>query len=369
MAKMVSSQKIKPTVIDKFLGLRLDTTGDTQLKLGESGDMNDFKITENFKLRKRPGYKELFSGLGSEIQGVWNGRLDGTDTFLFACNGYVYYKGTLSGAAYDTYDNSTYTNVDVIKTTVLTTSAAGTTGADDLIRVLSKNDTEREEVAQANIDLVASYNKYYFHSDETVWIIVPKGAYANIAAARTGLGTQTIYYPVGTLTDAPTDFFGFDDKVYFLNGAEYKSWDGTGLFADVVGYRPLIATATPPAVGGTLEEPANTLTGRKRQLFSPDGAADDFVVAETSVTTIDAVYLNGVLQTLTTHYTVNTGTGTVSFVSTPDAGTNLPLVTAHASVSISAPEPAFSIFKVIGLLVASLLSNVKHTTLPESLAF
>ena len=320
MARMVSTNKIKPTVIDKFLGLRLDTTGDTQLKLGESGDMNDFKITENFKLRKRPGYRELFSALGSTIQGAWHGRLSGTDTTLFACNNFVYFEDTLSGTDFDSLDTSTYTNVDVVKTTALTTSASGTTGADDVIRLIGNS--EFDECTQANIDLVASVGKYYFHTDETVWIIVFKGAYASIATARTSLGSLTCYYPVGAVTDAPVDFFGFDDKVYLVDGTEYMSWDGTGLFADVVGYRPLIATATPPAGGGTLVEPANSLTGKKRQKFSPDGIADDFVVAETSIGSIDAVYLNSVLQTVTTHYTVNLTTGTVTFVSTPASGTN-----------------------------------------------
>lgn len=126
---------------------------------------------------------------------------------------------------------------------------------------------------------------------------------------------------LGTLTDAATSFFPFNDKVYVLNGAEYKYWDGT-TFGDVGGYVPIIATATPPAGGGTLLEEVNKLTGSKRQQFSPDGSATVFYLAETAVASVDWVKLNDVTKTPTTDYTVNLTNGTVTFVSTPSAGTN-----------------------------------------------
>ncbi len=324
MARIATTKEPKPVVIDKFLGLRLDTTGDTQLALGESGDMHDFRITENFKLRKRPGYVELFSALGSTIQGTFYGKRGGSSVMLFACNGYIFREDTLSGTDYDSLDTSTYSNVDVVKTTALSSFQAGTTGIDGLTRVRYEISSEYDEVAQADIDDTDSVGKYYYHTDKSIWFVVFKGAYVDIASARTSLGTSTVYYTIGDMTDAPTNFFEFQDKIYALNGTEYKCWTGTGSFTDVAdsAYRPLIATATPPSGGGTLVEPANMLTGKKRQKFSPDGIADDFVIAQTSIASIDAVYLNDVLQTVTVDYTVNLTTGTVTFVSTPTAGTN-----------------------------------------------
>ena len=53
MAQVRVQKPSNPTKIDRFLGLNEDSTGDTQLKLGESPDMTNFRITENYKLKKR----------------------------------------------------------------------------------------------------------------------------------------------------------------------------------------------------------------------------------------------------------------------------------------------------------------------------
>lgn len=125
---------------------------------------------------------------------------------------------------------------------------------------------------------------------------------------------------IGTLINAQTFFFFFQNKVYMLNGSEYKSWDGT-IFQDVAGYRPLIAITTPPAGGGTLFEEINNLTGAKHQTFSPDGIATAFQVAETNVTSFDFVKVTGVLKTLGTDYTVSLSTGKITFTTAPLTGT------------------------------------------------
>jgi len=130
-------------------------------------------------------------------------------------------------------------------------------------------------------------------------------------------GVNTI---IGTLANAQTFFFFFQNKVYILNGSEYKSWDGT-TFGDVAGYRPLIAIGTPPAGGGTLYEEINNLTGAKHQTFSPDGTATAFQVAETNVTSFDFVKVTGALKTLGTDYTISLSTGKITFTTAPLTGT------------------------------------------------
>ena len=130
---------------------------------------------------------------------------------------------------------------------------------------------------------------------------------------------STVSTEIGSLTDAPTQFFAFNNKLYILNGTEYKSYDGTTLI-DVVGYRPkIIIGATPSTGAGTEFEGLNLLTGAKRITYNGDGTAT-YQLPETAVTSVDAVYVNGVLQTLTTHYTVNLTTGIVTFVSGPATG-------------------------------------------------
>lgn len=299
-------------IINEFKGLNLADTGDTNLKLGEASVMVNCFITDDYKLRKREGYLQKFNAIAAKnIQGMWYGKISGSYHFLFACNGFVYKESTLSGTQYDSI--TTGTNVDIVKTTAIGAYAAGTTGVDGFTILKNSSGTEMTEVSQANLDLVASVGKYYFHTDKTIWIAVTKGLYATIAAARTGLGTSTVYYRLGALTDAKTRFFGFGTKVYIINGTEYLSWSGTGALATVDGYIPLVATATPPAGGGTLNENTNLLTGKKHQTFSGDGASDKYYVAETSIASIDSVYVGGVLKTVTTHYTVDTTLGKVTF--------------------------------------------------------
>jgi len=73
--------------------------------------------------------------------------------------------------------------------------------------------------------------------------------------------------------------FGFEEKLYILNGSQYKVWDGTS-FCDVAGYRPLVTVAAPPSGGGTTLEQVNKLTGARRAWYSPDGAALEFLLPE-----------------------------------------------------------------------------------------
>lgn len=127
-------------------------------------------------------------------------------------------------------------------------------------------------------------------------------------------GTPT---SIGTLTNAPTYMFYNQDKVYIMNGNEYKSFDGTTLI-DVVGYIPTCYTASSPTAGGTLFEDINLLTGWKRQTFSGDGTAVAFSLFEQTIDN-DAVTatVSGVAKTETTDFTVNRTTGIVTFNSAP----------------------------------------------------
>lgn len=322
MATIQVPKRTPPTKIDKFLGINEDTSGSTQLQIGESPNQLNYRLTENYKLRKREGYAQLFGTLGAyNIRGIWYGKIGGIFYLLFACKGKVWIKSTIIGTQYASLDSTTYTNVDVIKTTALNTSILGTVGIDGFTIYQNSAGTDLVEIAQANIDLVASIGKYYYHTDGTIWIITAANQYASIAAARTGLGSTTTYFQIGTLTDAKTFFFSFKSKVYMLNGTEYNSWNGT-TFETVAGYIPLITTATPPTGGGTLDESINLLTGKKRQLFSGNAAATAYQCAETALTSVDVVKVGGVTMVVTTDYTINLTTGVVTFVVAPATGVN-----------------------------------------------
>ena len=80
----------KPTIIEKFLGLNISNTGDTQIQLGESGNMDNFYITNDYKLRKMYGYKSFYD-FGEQINGMYPTNLGGTEYLLVAVDGKLYY--------------------------------------------------------------------------------------------------------------------------------------------------------------------------------------------------------------------------------------------------------------------------------------
>lgn len=128
---------------------------------------------------------------------------------------------------------------------------------------------------------------------------------------------------VGTCTQDKTSFFGFDEKVYLLNGHEYKSWDGGDetSFEDVSGYIPVTLTATTPGGEGTLLENVNRLNGLRRVRYSPDGEATVFYLPETEIDEVKAV--DGTEIT----YKADLKAGTLTFNSAPEKGTNTLTVT------------------------------------------
>lgn len=121
-------------------------------------------------------------------------------------------------------------------------------------------------------------------------------------------------------TDEDVFMFGFDEKLYILNGSQYKVWDGTQM-TDVVGYRPLVSVSVLPSGGGTQLEQVNKLTGAKRCRFSPDGEATDFYLPETGIASVDYVKNVGTGQAITA-YTADTAAGKITFTSAPEKGVN-----------------------------------------------
>lgn len=153
----------------------------------------------------------------------------------------------------------------------------------------------------------------------------------------------------GTITEDKTQFFGFDNKVYVLNGHEYKAWDGGAntTFQTVTGYVPLIQTATTPAGSGTALQNVNRLTNKRRVKFSPDGTATEFHLPEDDITAVTDVKGTDIT------YTADTGNGTLTFASAPTAGTNTLEVT-YTKGTAAASE-------VTGMYYAELFNGANDT--------
>lgn len=126
----------------------------------------------------------------------------------------------------------------------------------------------------------------------------------------------------GTLDTSKTvHMFGFDEKLYILNGSSYKVWDGTAL-GDVEGYRPVVAAQVAPTGGGTQLEQVNKLNGKRCCRFSPDGEATVFQLPETGIASLDYLKnrVTGQDYTLTADYTVNLTEGKITFLTAPTEG-------------------------------------------------
>ena len=97
-AQIKVQKDIKPAVIDKFLGLNISNTGETQIQLGESGDMDNFYITNDYKLRKMYGYRNIYD-FETPIKGMYTTNLGGVEYLLVATDGKLYYftKDQLEG--------------------------------------------------------------------------------------------------------------------------------------------------------------------------------------------------------------------------------------------------------------------------------
>ena len=89
MSKIPTNTDIAPYVIRKFLGLNLTTTGDTQILDGESGNMTNFVITDDYKLRKCNGYAKVYD-FTKRITGTYEYITGGNTYLLIVSNGSLY---------------------------------------------------------------------------------------------------------------------------------------------------------------------------------------------------------------------------------------------------------------------------------------
>ena len=76
MATVIGSDSARIFAINEFLGINESLDGDTQLRMGEASEMDNWRITPQYHLRVRPGVKTAWSFTGP-IRGLWCGELAG----------------------------------------------------------------------------------------------------------------------------------------------------------------------------------------------------------------------------------------------------------------------------------------------------
>jgi hypothetical protein len=142
-----------------------------------------------------------------------------------------------------------------------------------------------------------------------------------------------------TIANAETFFFGFDQKVYIMNGSDYLVWDGSALPAGgvkpVTGYIPIIRTDMLYTGIGSAGDQINKLTAQRKVWITGDASNTVFQLPEKPIASVNAVVnrLTGVPLVLTTDYTVNITTGQVTFVVAPAATANIIEITYTATAS------------------------------------
>jgi hypothetical protein len=147
-----TNEKIYP--IKRWLGLNQSIDGDTKLKMGEASVMQNWRVTRDGNLRRRPG-TELVSSIGSgPVRRLWSGTVAGVECVLAACDGKLYriFNGetwsktslgsvnttgdvfifgfdgkayVMDGVSYKVYDGSTLKAVEGYRPLVVTAAVPG----------------------------------------------------------------------------------------------------------------------------------------------------------------------------------------------------------------------------------------------------
>ena len=114
-AQIANVKDVTPTRVDKFLGLNIANTGDTQLQLGESGNMENFYITNDLKLRKMYGYR-TFWDFEHPIRATYPANLGGIEYLLVATNNKLYYFLKSQIEDYENWESITPVEIGTIGT-------------------------------------------------------------------------------------------------------------------------------------------------------------------------------------------------------------------------------------------------------------
>lgn len=107
MAKIDTKKESGVFQIQEFLGLNECADGDTQLRLGEGAEMQNWQVTPQHHLRVRPGYRTVkqFSG---NIRGLWSGFVAGKRKIICCADGGIWdLTGETARRIGDSYDDDT----------------------------------------------------------------------------------------------------------------------------------------------------------------------------------------------------------------------------------------------------------------------
>lgn len=319
MATIQTSKTVQPTTINKFLGLNLSDTGDTQIALGESGNMTNFYITDDYKLRKMYGYKEFYD-FTNPVQGLYSANINNNKYLIVISNNTLYTFDS------DKLDDNFLVNPKKSKRFKgdgeETEFDLGVTGISSL-ESINYGDAEINEFTEAGGTISWASGEAYPGGN----LVKSTGKVTFSTAPDDGKFIKANFTQylqpalIGSVGTGDASFFEFDNKVYILCGGYYKLYSsGSGLaLSSVEGYIPTVFINTPAGEngGGVIYEEINMLTSKKKQTFNGDGTTKKFRVAQTGIASIISVKVGG---TATTAYTADLTTGIVTMTNAPAQG-------------------------------------------------
>ena len=237
--------------IQRWRGVNEAPEGDASLELGEAASMRNFKVTAAGALQKRGGSANA-AGL---LSGYTTALAEDTAT-LYAELGTSYLELELyPGISADDMGELSLTG-DAETVTLATAGAhegwyltnGGRFYRFEGVAVPEAGRYEwefRRVTAAANTTDTAVRGLWSgFVAGQEVLCAACNGYLWQLARSEAGAWSKTACGAIDTGEDV--HMFGFQDRLYLLNGSEYKVWDGTAL-TDVGGYRPLVAVSVPPA--------------------------------------------------------------------------------------------------------------------------
>ena len=263
--------------IEKFLGLNENPAGDTKLKLGESSKCQNWKVTRDHNLMKRPGSKTLFDTHSkAPVQGLWFGNVKGNKVGLAASGNVMwlyYFNGMLT--------------------------------APEMLGGLS-TENRVNFFPYENIVYILNGEEYYSYDGTDFKKVI--GYRPLIATSRTPTGSQsTLLEEVNKLNGYRRVWFSptGTDSVFYLPEQDLMSVDYVKYTADDSYMAPELYTAN---------KYAGTVTFGGTETFEGDGTTTEFTLANSDVTAITAT-----VGGTTTSVTLTSGKAVFSSAPADDA--------------------------------------------------
>lgn len=382
MATISGATNEKVYSIPKWLGLNEHPDGDTNLKLGEASVMQNWKVTRDGNLKRRPG-TEFFAGLSESYTIVAKGSmlfatgLKGSDhisaysevsadavpgTVTLVSSGGVVENGvySISGAVVtdgvlesDSENLQFYVTGGVLQTGGYSDEVTveqlaelvDALGEDEYLytrynerpyRLRNGSVTKRGNLYDIGGSLLVAEADEEASTVAGLWSGIAGGKQVLLAAcdgrlwslydAENDVVSRTPMTLTTIKTDKGVNFIPFDNKVYIQNGYEYYVYDGTTVSA-VSGYAPLVARGIGPQgtgqAGELTGEYVNRLTTHRRVWLSGDDNGTVFQLPEPAASIYKVWDLSTEQPTEITGYTLTDGT-TITFTEAPgDADDNV----------------------------------------------